>query len=424
MSPRASPFAAALLILIAGCDATEAVVETTTPAERPAGSALRGVLKVGSQPVIDYEIVDGEYVFEGDMAVPPSMVTELDATGAGDDLGVVQGELLGANARLWPDAVVPYTISSALSSTMRSRVVAAIEQWNTKTVAKFVPRNGQADYVTFRVSPTTYAYASVGRVGGQQFVNLVANPTGVIVHEMGHTLGFLHEHTRPDRDSYVTIHWGNIRPGFEGNFYTYTSGRQAGAYDIDSIMHYPSYEFSRNGYATITRKNGTTYPQNYTALSAGDAAGVAQLYGKVQTSGEIIVDSNASRNDPAVAKISVPAAWVSSTNVPGYYGTGYWYAYTASGATDDLVFSFYLPSGQEKTIEAWWTTGSNRSPAAPFTVISSSGANRGTVRVDQRSNGGRWNVLGTWNLPGGWNTVRLSRDTTGGAVIGDAVRIR
>ncbi len=417
------PLAAVILLVAAGCEPNEAVVETTS-VETPPGR-LRGVLQFGSKPVIEYEVVDGEYVFEGDIAVPPSWVTEVETTPDGDELASTQDELLGASTstRLWPDAVVPYTISSALSSTMRSRILAAIDQWNTKTVAKFVPRTTQADYVTFRVSTAGYAYASIGRVGGQQFINLVSNPTGVIVHEMGHTLGFLHEHTRPDRDSYVTIHWNNIRAGFAGNFYTYTSGRQAGPYDIDSIMHYPSYEFSRNGYPTITRKNGTTYPQNYTALSPGDAAGVATLYGKVPA-GEIIVDSNASRNNPAVAKISVPAAWVSASATPGYFGTGYWYALTAAGATDDVVFSFYLPSAAQKTIEGWWTTGTNRSPDAPFKIVTSAGTTLATQRVDQRVNGSRWNVIGTWSFPAGWNQVRVGRNASGSVVIADAVRVR
>jgi len=416
----------ASLVAAAGCGPQDAVVETfADPSAAPPRKT--GVLNLGNRPTIEYEEVEGEYVFEGDIAVPPSMVTPVETTPVGEDLASTQAELFAASAatRLWPNAVVPYTISSALSATMQSRVRAAIEQWNTKTVAKFVPRTNQADYVTFRVSPTSYAYASIGRVGGQQFINLVGNPIGVIIHEMGHTLGFLHEHTRPDRDAYVTIHWGNIRPGFEGNFYAYSSGRQAGPYDIDSIMHYPSYEFSRNGYPTITRKNGATYPQNYTALSAGDAAGVARFYGIVP-SGEIIVDSNASRNNPAVAKISVPPAWTSSSNVAGYWGTGYWHATHVAGATDDVVFSFYLPASGTKTIEAWWTAASNRSASALFIVHSSSGALRGTARFDQRINGSRWNTVGSFNLPAGWGQVRVSRQGTPGtgSVIADAVRIR
>lgn len=30
---------------------------------------------------------------------------------------------------------------------------------------------------------------------------------------LGHVIGYLHEHTRPDRDRYVTVKWENIKKG-------------------------------------------------------------------------------------------------------------------------------------------------------------------------------------------------------------------
>lgn len=83
-------------------------------------------------------------------------------------------------------------------------------------------------------------FSTVGMVGGQQFLDI--GPTSwnraTICHELGHTLGLVHEHQRSDRDSYVTILTNNIAPGQEGNFVKLTDSRNTGPYDFLSVMHY------------------------------------------------------------------------------------------------------------------------------------------------------------------------------------------
>lgn len=141
-------------------------------------------------------------------------------------------------------------------------------------------------------------------------------------------------------------------------------------------------------------------------------------------SGTIIVDSNNASNDASVAKIEVSANWASSAATAGYYGTGYWYANTAA-VSDPATFWFYLPASATKTIDAWWTTGSNRSTTAPFIAYNAAGTEVGRVSANQQVNGGKWNALGTWSFTAGWNRIVLSRwTTTGYVVIADAVRVR
>ncbi len=138
----------------------------------------------------------------------------------------------------------------------------------------------------------------------------------------------------------------------------------------------------------------------------------------------IIVDSSNANNDATKAKVAVSANWTSASSTPGYYGSGYWYA-TTSPVSDAAEFSFYLSANATRTVDAWWTAGTNRSLTTPFVAFNAQGTKLGTVNVNQQTNGGKWVQLGTYNFTAGWNKVVVSRWTTEGkVVVADAVRIR
>ena len=86
------------------------------------------------------------------------------------------------------------------------------------------------------------AYSSnIGMRGGEQTLSIASFPNfSVIIHELGHVLGFYHEHTRPDRDDYVEIKFENIKDNHRHNFWKRNSERTQtlGPYDYNSIMHY------------------------------------------------------------------------------------------------------------------------------------------------------------------------------------------
>jgi len=76
--------------------------------------------------------------------------------------------------------------------------------------------NNEINTMTFIITPLfSSCYSIVGRIGGPQTLSLAPKclNTGTIFHELLHTLGFWHEHTRPDRDKYINVLWHNIEDG-------------------------------------------------------------------------------------------------------------------------------------------------------------------------------------------------------------------
>lgn len=98
-------------------------------------------------------------------------------------------------------------------------------------------------------------FPSTGRSGrnvildNSMFGDASVSPVGVTRHELGHVLGFRHEHTRPEA----------------GTCFEDSSWRAVTAYDAASVMHYPHC----NGLGSWASK----------PLSALDAQGAAALYG-------------------------------------------------------------------------------------------------------------------------------------------------
>lgn len=137
----------------------------------------------------------------------------------------------------------------------------------------------------------------------------------------------------------------------------------------------------------------------------------------------IIIDSNNANNDANLGFMSQSNNWFASSGSSEKYESGYWYASTEA-VSDPATFWFFADEAGSRTVDAWWASGANRSATAPFVVFDDSGTAR-VVKVDQRTNGGQWNELGTWTFAAGWNKVQLSRWTSGDAVvIADALRVR
>ncbi len=185
----------------------------------------------------------------------------------------------------WPYDIVYYKYNANYIDTVCTR--AAMDTISSKTAIIFKPQQySYQDCIEF-VKSTSVNNSPVGMQSGSQTINIMATgSTNTIIHEIMHSLGFFHEHTRSDRDAYIEVKWSNIRPEKRHNFQKYSvyySGMDFGMLDFDSIMLYGSMIYNPafvydTSLPAMTKIDGTTFLAG-TGLSAGDIAGVSSIYG-------------------------------------------------------------------------------------------------------------------------------------------------
>lgn len=277
--------------------------------------------------------------FEKYRVAPEDLEAEL-ARSADDTL---RAAVRAAGEGKWPNGVIPWDMDeNALTAVEEGWIRDAIQHWEDVTPFNFVERTTQTDYVWFRPG-TLCASWGIGRQGGRQDIEVAgcdpavgSTPWGRVAHEIGHAVGFFHEQSRTDRDTYITIDPNNTCPSQMETFIQQGSdGQNVGPYDYESIMHYSGRQCANGTTDSIVPKQaGVTIGQR-NALSLGDRYGAYALF-----HGHKLISSG-----PKVTLYrDASYQGVSQSFLPGFYNSGM-AADFLSTIGEDQATSLRVPPG-------------------------------------------------------------------------------
>jgi len=133
---------------------------------------------------------------------------------------------------------------------------------------------------------------------------------------------------------------------------------------------------------------------------------------------EIIVDDA----DPGFSTSFSQGPWQQYAQVGGqHYGATHYYNRQAGTGEDIATWSFTVPQPGRYEVYAWWWDGSWRPADVPYTINYRGGST--TIRVNQQTRGGQWNLLGTFEFQGQGSVVMSDDVSSGRDIVADAVRL-
>ncbi len=284
--PRIAAAIATLAALAAcGDDAVAPRPAAVAPSAAIAGFAdpAKGPVLTGYVPerdgrttrAVQYQVVNGVAVWDGDVPLGPAeriARTPEEALRRGGGLPGPSLSLHSTGSAAWSGGTVPYVVEG----TAPANLGPAMGQITSQVPGvKFVARTTQGTYLRIydhgRVGYHQYYGGSTVRSLGLDYG--LGNSKAILMHELGHVLGFQHEHQRSDRDSHIKLIDANPYPGEFNLLYSV----KVGAYDRSSIMHYNSREFGRLHFTDWSGAEVQGY-WGRTTISAGDASAWSSLY--------------------------------------------------------------------------------------------------------------------------------------------------
>lgn len=203
----------------------------------------------------------------------------------------------------WPNGIVYYMFKDPsilypvpeIDDSKKSIFLSACNEWAQNSGLTFIEGiSTQGNYlIPYCGSDNS---SGVGMGIGRHTISICTWSKGIVAHEIGHTLGLIHEHQRSDRNAYVTAMYENISESNRGEFSISNENIIATNYDFLSLMHYNKGAFSMNGKDTINCNIGYEIYQDdigqHCMVSSLDRIAISKLYGGTATTCSIAVSVN------------------------------------------------------------------------------------------------------------------------------------
>jgi hypothetical protein len=190
----------------------------------------------GEDMEVTIQFINGNAVLDGDIILGPEANF---SSGRG-------GTVTSDRNKRWSGAI-PYFLSVDLPQGSIDKVHEAeriLESQTNLRLTELTAAPTSGDYIQFNVSTDGIcASFGLGKMGGMQII--VIDPryrVGSFIHEILHAVGFLHEQNRTGRDTYITVHFDNIKDDWKDQYRRATRQEitTLSGYDYESIMHYGS----------------------------------------------------------------------------------------------------------------------------------------------------------------------------------------
>ncbi|XP_050388454.1 uncharacterized protein LOC126807724 [Patella vulgata] len=194
-------------------------------------------------------------LFPSTAYVKNSFVTVKDAKPVPKSAGRRKRFILPSEYNRWDRGIVPFEFD-AVFNTPQSQFErrACMLKYQTQTCIRFVQndKDTKSKYGLTHDGVMEHVlkggcWSIQGNSRRHQTVNCCGKP--LCLHELGHTLGLVHEHQSALRKGWIRVNWENIKPAQKRAFVDQMSSPLSSmvGYDITSDMHYNMNTFSVNG---------------------------------------------------------------------------------------------------------------------------------------------------------------------------------